>query len=429
MSDIKKYLGENSLSHLIEKILEKLSSKSDTTHNHDSSYDAKGAAATVQSNLDTLDDELDAHTGNSTIHVTSSNKTNWNTAYTHSQSTHARTDATKVAKSTINGNILIDGTETTVYTHPSGTNPHGATKSDVGLGNVDNTSDANKPVSTAQKAAIDAVQDNVDTVQDELTEHIDNDDIHFTADERTKLSGIATGANKYTHPSSGVTAGTYKSVTVDAQGHVTAGTNPTTLAGYGITDADSKGAADTALTTAKSYTDTKISNLINGAPTTLDTLGEIASAMEENADVVEALEEAIGTKANASDLTAHTGNTSNPHSVTKSQVGLGNVENKSSATIRGELTKTNVTTALGYTPYTQTEIDDLLVKKVDAVSGKGLSTNDYTTTEKTKLSGIATGAEVNQNAFSNIKVGDTTVAADAKTDTLTLAGSNVTVSS
>lgn len=34
----------------------------------------------------------------------------------------------------------------------------------------------------------------------------------------------------------GVTAGTYKSVTVNAKGQVTAGTNPTTLAGFGITD-------------------------------------------------------------------------------------------------------------------------------------------------------------------------------------------------
>lgn len=48
--------------------------------------------------------------------------------------------------------------------------------------------------------------------------------------------------------------------------------------------------------------------------------------------------------------------------------------------------------------------------------------------DKTKLNGIATGAEVNQNAFSNVKVGSTTVAADAKTDTLELvAGSNVTI--
>ena len=45
---------------------------------------------------------------------------------------------------------------------------------------------------------------------------------------------------KYTHPNSGVTAGTYKSVTVNAQGHVTGGSNPTTLAGYGITDAAAK---------------------------------------------------------------------------------------------------------------------------------------------------------------------------------------------
>ena len=60
-------------------------------------------------------------------------------AYDHSQSTHARTDATKTEASSTNGNIKINGTETTVYTHPgSGTNPHGTTKSDVGLGNVGN---------------------------------------------------------------------------------------------------------------------------------------------------------------------------------------------------------------------------------------------------------------------------------------------------
>ena len=48
--------------------------------------------------------------------------------------------------------------------------------------------------------------------------------------------------------------------------------------------------------------------------------------------------------------------------------------------------------------------------------------------DKSKLDGIAAGAEVNQNAFSNVKVGSTTIAADGKTDTLELvAGSNVTI--
>ena len=82
--------------------------------------------------------ELDTHTGNSTIHITASERTNWNAAKTHADSAHARADATKVEKSTTNGSIKINGTETTVYTHPSGTNPHGTTKSDVGLGNVGN---------------------------------------------------------------------------------------------------------------------------------------------------------------------------------------------------------------------------------------------------------------------------------------------------
>ena len=60
----------------------------------------------------------------------------------------------------------------------------------------------------------------------------------------TVLTPVPAGAKftdtVYAHPNSGAAAGTYRSVTVNAQGHVTAGTNPTTLAGYGITDAAAK---------------------------------------------------------------------------------------------------------------------------------------------------------------------------------------------
>jgi hypothetical protein len=51
------------------------------------------------------------------------------------------------------------------------------------------------------------------------------------------VASASTGAVTLTHATSGATAGTYKSVTVNTYGHVTAGTNPTTLAGYGIIDA------------------------------------------------------------------------------------------------------------------------------------------------------------------------------------------------
>lgn len=45
--------------------------------------------------------------------------------------------------------------------------------------------------------------------------------------------------------------------------------------------------------------------------------------------------------------------------------------------------------------YYHSKVEGFLDDKVDKVSGKGLSTNDYTTSEKNKLAGIAAGAEVN----------------------------------
>lgn len=44
---------------------------------------------------------------------------------------------------------------------------------------------------------------------------------------------------------------------------------------------------------------------------------------------------------------------------------------------------------------TETYVDNGLATKVDKEAGKGLSTNDYTTTEKNKLAGIESGAQVN----------------------------------
>lgn len=49
----------------------------------------------------------------------------------------------------------------------------------------------------------------------------------------------------------------------------------------------------------------------------------------------------------------------------------------------------------GNLQYFLQKLKGKLDSKVDAVSGKGLSTNDYTTTEKNKLAGIEAGAQVN----------------------------------
>ena len=63
---------------------------------------------------------------------------------------------------------------------------------------------------------------------------------YITGNQTITLSGDASGSGTtsiaVTLANSGVTAGTYRSVTVDAKGRVTGGTNPTTISGYGITD-------------------------------------------------------------------------------------------------------------------------------------------------------------------------------------------------
>ncbi len=268
-------------------------------------------------------------------------------------------------------------------------NPHGVTAVQVGA----------DPAGSAS-----AVQGNLDTVEDKVDDHIAATELHFTQAERNKLSGIEANANKYTHPSSGVSAGTYRSVTVNAQGHVTAGSNPTTLAGYGITDAEAKGTVNTHNASTTAHSDirdslTALSNQLNAFldvdDATRDELSEVLALIDANKGTLESL---TTSKVNVADIINNL---------------TTNVSNKPLSAAQGVSLKSL--------------IDGLDSNKVDKVSGKGLSTNDYTTEEKTKLSGIATGAEVNQNAFSNVIVGSTTIAADSKTDSLTLVGSNVTI--
>lgn len=92
--------------------------------------------------------------------------------------------------------------------------------------------------------------DDVNILQDEIlrTQTAVGAQERRLADTKARLEGAMKDLEESfqeisnSHPDSGVTAGTYRSVTVDAQGHVTAGSNPTTLAGYGITDALKKNA-------------------------------------------------------------------------------------------------------------------------------------------------------------------------------------------
>lgn len=89
---------------------------------------------------------------------------------------------------------------------------------------------------------------------------------------------------------------------------------------------------------------------------------------------------------------------------------------------------------LPYVTNTPTEITTAINVAVKAASHTHENktildaiTAAFTTELKNKLDGIAVGAEVNQNAFSKVTVGTTTVQAGTKTDTITLEGSNINI--
>jgi len=86
-----------------------------------------------------------------------------------------------------------------------------------------------------------------------------------------------------------------------------------------------------------------------------------------------------------------TGATANQTKVELDALGIN------AATVNGKVVLTDVPVNAVFTDtvFDDTALITAVNAKVDKVSGKGLSTNDYTTDEQTKLAGIASGAQVN----------------------------------
>lgn len=77
----------------------------------------------------------------------------------------------------------------------------------------------------------------------------------------------------------------------------------------------------------KAVSDLREEILGPGTTDALDTIHEIAAALNGQDSVIKSLETVIGSKVNTETFNAHVNNIENPHGVTKEQIGLGNVEN------------------------------------------------------------------------------------------------------
>ena len=208
------------------------------------------------------------------------------------------------------------------------------------------------------------------------------------------------------------------------------------------------------------YVDTKVAGIVDSAPETLDTLNELSAALGNDPNFATTVANQIGAKVDkvngkglsTNDLTsalksnydtaythsqqAHSpanaekniiisikknGTAINPDSSRSVNITVptkvSDLTNDSSfattsyvdtavAGLVGSAPETldtlnELSAALGDDPNFATTVANQIGAKVDKVNGKGLSTNDYTTTEKNKLSGIETGAQ--KNTLTGIK--------------------------
>lgn len=123
----------------------------------------------------------------------------------------------------------INAVQTNLETHINNkSNPHEVTKDQVGLGNVDNTSDANKPISNATQTALNgkfsatdgnALKQRVDNIPElvatDITVDSDNDSVNISLDKTSIVNGTLSGTtiniNSATASKAGILVPTDKS--------------------------------------------------------------------------------------------------------------------------------------------------------------------------------------------------------------------------
>lgn len=224
---------------------------------------------------------------------------------------------------------------------------------------------------------------------------------------------------------------------------------PTTLSGYGINDAFTKAEVTTSINNA-------VAGLVNGAPAILDTLGELSAALANDANFATTVANSIGDKVTKNSVIVagtntqitydskglvtggttpttlagysindaytktegdaryesknaniqnHIASTSNPHGVTKSQVGLGNVDNTSDiskpistatqAALNSKLANSGGTMTGAITAIRETKVE-MAANDIDLATGNLFTKTISDTTTLTISNVLATG---NVNSF------------------------------
>ena len=183
----------------------------------------------------------------------------------------AATDATSKANAAQAAAISAAATD-------ASTKADAAEAAAVSTASADATAKANAALASAQSYADTAETDAVATA---------------SADATAKVSAEATAR-----------ATAVSNAVATASADATAKADAAEASAVATASADATAKANAAVATANSYTDTKVSALVDSAPTTLDTLNELAAALGDDPNFATTVTNAIAAKLSSSDLTS-----------------------------------------------------------------------------------------------------------------------------
>lgn len=381
-----------------------------------------------------LDDKVDKVSGKglSTNDLTTALKTQYDAAYTHSQTTHAPANAEQ--------NVIV-----------------GIKRNGTAL-TTDSSRNINIVVPTKTSELTN--DSNYLTSHQDISGKVDKVDgkglstNDYTTAEKTKLAGVAEGANNYSHPTyTAKSSGLYK-ITVNNLGHVSATTAVTKadITNLGIP------AQDTTYTLPVA-TSNVLGGVKSGGDFTVDSTGTVTITHQSLADYAKSADVTTALNGKANSSHTHTiANVTNLQSTLDAKVPTSRTVNGKALSANITLTASDVgalpstttipsidglatetyvdnkiKTVVGSAPEALDTLKELadalgndkdfsatvtnsLANKVDKVTGKGLSTNDLTSTLKSNYDAAYTHSQsvhAPSNAERNTIVGITVNGTDA----------------
>ena len=409
---------------------------------------------------------FNSHTGNMTMHITDGERIKWNAAYTHSQSAHAPANAEKNQNAF--SNIQLNSDTKNIIKANNATDTMILKSGD----NIQITGDVDTDTITIN--ATDTKYSDATTSAPGL----------MSAKDKEKLDGIASNANNYSHPTTTEHEAAAVKVGNDEHGHVVLGSALTKsdvgLSNVGnflaVSTAANQGLKDTQKSNARANIGAGTSSLVIGTGENDAAAGNHTHKYAGSASAGGPANSTKGTltlKAGKNTQTFN-GSEDKTFTITAGDLGLSTAMHFIGVATVDPINKDTDPTINGYKLATGNAGDVIIskdgtkeyvlviennIRRWELLGPNGsyaISDHKHSSADITSMAGYSkgnakapittndtlniaigkleykvdelNGAQKNQNAFSNITIGEKTISADTTTDTLTLvAGSNITL--